>query len=145
MAFARLTTSVEALVNNFSAYHSTKSFLSSDSNTSMEVINESGSFFPLVEAISWIVTWNPIAIAILPVRMALIKPAPNPLPPFTSSVSGMILTLVVRRLITSNCFSVQDEPKGAMTFATPILWSRITSGAPSTRFISSAFLASFNA
>ena len=88
---------------------------------------------------------NPRDNANFPVRIALVNPTPKCSPSFGISLSGMMLSLLVMRFNILSCASVHEEPRGATVFEAPMICKRITSGAPSTRFITPAFDAAFHA
>ena len=129
----------------FEAYHITKSCLVNSSSLSFEIRYESGSFFQSPIGISCIVTEKPKDNASFPVRIALANPTPKCSPSLGTSLSGMMLSLLVMRFNIPSCASVHEEPRGATVLETPIICKRITSGAPSTKFITPAFDAAFQA
>ena len=129
----------------FEANHITKSCLVNSSSLSFETRYESGSFFQSSIGISCIVTEKPKYNASFPVRIALANPAPKCSPSLGTSLSGIMLSLLVMRFSILSCASVHEEPRGATVLVAPITCKRITSGAPSTKFITPFFDAALQA
>ena len=77
--------------------------------------------------------------------MALVNPTPMYSPSLGTSQSGIMLRLLVMRFKTDNWASVHEEQRGATVLVAPITCKRITSGAPSTKFITPFFDAALQA
>ena len=129
----------------FEANHITKSCMANSSSLSFDTRYESGSFFQSLTGISCMVIVKPRDNANFPVRMALANPTPKCSPSLGTSLSGIMLSLLVMRFSILSCASVHEEPRGATVLETPRTCKRITSGAPSTKFITPAFDAAFQA
>ena len=119
--------------------------MANSSSLSFDTRYESGSFFQSLTGISCMVIVKPRDNANFPVRTAHVNPTPKYSLSFGISLSGMILSLLVMRFNILSCVSVHEEPRGATVFEAPMTCKRITSGEPSTRFITPAFDAAFHA